>query len=189
MTQETNRGPGLIESARERYFPAGGPERIELEVFADLRARLAAFAQARGLHEADAIRLALAAGLAFLSDQQSLSAAGAMDGHGAEELEGSLARHVALEADYAVLKHRLWLALQDNQTMSLRDGALSKSVQGLQALVNKLKGDIAALQAEKAALQASQTATLFPPVPASTGQPGKLRERLRDWLRRSRERP
>jgi hypothetical protein len=176
-TTEGKPEPGLIAAAAERYFPEGGPEQVQLPLFADLRERLTEFAAARGLDKAEATRMALAAGLAFLADQQTLQAVDDAAGHNAEELERLLARHIAVEADYAVMKHRLWLALQDNQTMSLRDGTLSKSVQGLRALVNKLKRDIATLEAENAGLRAQLAAApeSAPSAPAEPPPDGWLR--------------
>lgn len=189
MTDETDNGAGqgMIEAAANRFFPEGGPEQVEVPLFGDLRQQLAEFAAARGMSEPDAIRLALAAGLAFLVDQEHLRAAGDAGGRSAEELERLLARHVTLEGDYAVLKHRLWLALQDNQTMSLRDGSLSKSVQGLQALTKKLRADIAALEAENADLRLRQPAPPDegPPAPAESQPPVSWRARLQARLGRS----
>ncbi len=183
-----NPPPGLIASAGERFFSEGGPVWVELEVFGDQLGRLRAFAQARGVTEAEALRLVLPAGLAFMADQQVLQVTGEMGGHSAEELERLLRRHVELEADYAVLKHRLWLALQDNQTMSLRDGTLSKSVQSLQLLAEKLRSDVAQLQAENATLQSQVAAHIAPPV-STAPPPRSWTDRLaRFWRGRDNQR-
>jgi hypothetical protein len=42
-----------------------------------------------------------------------------------------------------MMKHRLWLALQANQTMSLRDGALTATIEGLRILLERLKAKLA----------------------------------------------
>jgi cell division protein FtsB len=107
-----------------------------------------------------------------------------MGGHSAEELERLLRRHIEVEADYAVLKHRLWLALQDNQVMSLRDGSLSKSVRSLERVIDKLHSYLAQLQAENTSLR-SQTMADSTPGPADpAGAPRSLRKRLsRFWPR------
>lgn len=104
---------------------------------------LAQVAATRALDEQDSLRLALGAGIRLLTAEQALRVPSAVGGHPGEEVDRFLRRRIELEGEHAVLKHRLRLALQDNQAMPLREGALTATIAGLERLVERLRAEVA----------------------------------------------
>jgi len=143
---DTSNQPLILVSAANRFLSDGKPQKVEVELSPDLLKRLRDLGQEHGLAEGDAIRMAVAAGVAFLSAERAVRTASGIGERSAEEVEKLLARHIELEANYAVMKNRLWLAMQDNQAMSLRDGALTATIEGLRNVVERLKAELAEAQ-------------------------------------------
>lgn len=148
MTEPENSSnqPEILQDAARHFLSDGTPRVAEVELAPDLLNKLQALAEARELTEAEAVLMAVAAGLSFLSGEGGSASEPGTGGQNSDEGASLRSRLVKFEASYAVMKHRLWLALQANQTMSLRDGALTAAIEGLRNVVERLKAELAEAQ-------------------------------------------
>lgn len=187
MPDEPNDPPrsAFLNQAANRFFPDGGPAKQEVELDPEQLKRIQALAESHGTTEAEAIQLAITTGLAFLAAERALQVAAAVGDHNPAEVERLLKRHIEIEGEYAVMKNRLWMALEDNKIMSFRDGALAGNVIGYQQVMQRQKGEIAALQAQVADLRSKIPADGAAPVTGSdSARPGGFWQRLLKRLRR-----
>jgi len=133
----------ILQDAAKRFLADGPPQKAEVEIAASLLGKLNDLAASRGLTETEAIQMAIAAGLVSLEQGEVLLDGPPGGDDRAQVHERNRARLIELQGSYAVMKYRLWLALQDNKVMSLRDGAMIMTIKRLQKLVERLKGELA----------------------------------------------
>lgn len=177
--------PSILEEAAERFLWDGEPRKITFDFSREHLERLRRVAERNGLTEDEALRMVLGAGLAHFttgngSDTKS-------DRTQQDQLTRMRSDFMSLEANYAVMKHRLWLALQDNQTMSLRDGALSATIKGLKGVIDRLKAELAEARAQPISSNAGEeNDDAAPSVEAARGGSSGLLRHVLNFLRQER---
>jgi len=161
-----------------------GLVRLEILVEADTMREIEQVVQERGWELAEGLRLLLGSGLAYARGEQVLQAveSGALS---QDDLQRLLARMVETETRLAALRFRTWEAQQANEAWELSTGAIRNENQGLRSLVQRLRSENVALQAENARLRALLPVSPAdpPPQPSPAAPPSVRRSFWHNWRR------
>lgn len=167
-----------------------GLVRLEILVEADTMREIEEVVQERGWELAEGVRLLLGSGLAYVKGERVLQAveSGSMS---QDDLQRMLSRMVETETRLAALRFRTWEAQQANQAWELSTGAIRNENQGLRSLVQRLRDENMALQAENAQLRSLLPVPLpdLPAQPLPAAPPSVWRSLWHGWQRRLRRTP
>jgi hypothetical protein len=148
-----------LSSARweEKLFPKANLAKLEIELFQqDLDEMRQYLAKGKFSAENEGWRYLLAAGYTYLHGQAQLEPDDDTGAPNPVRAEENLRRLVQIEAMYAVMKHRAYVWMKDNQVMEMQTNALRIRGDGYKIGNQDLEAEVKALKTELAQLKVRQ---------------------------------